>query len=81
MKKLLFAALVLLASCASPAPASKKLDIVLRNTSAVPVEVKAKAGIFSRTIQLKPGETWNGWVPTFVTVRQVEIDVSACPSR
>ncbi|GEM_PF-6907574 len=79
MKRLLFGALVLLTACAAPAPAHRKMDINLRNTSPMPVEVRAKAGPLSRTIRLKPGETWSGWVPTFVTVKQIDIEVRLDP--
>lgn len=79
MKYLLPILLLGLLSCASPSPTSKKLDIVLRNTSPHPIEIKAKAGLLSKTIRLEPGQRWNGWVPTFVSIDSIEIEMSARP--
>jgi hypothetical protein len=69
------------ASCASPSPSSRKLDIVLRNTTPHPIEIRAKAGLLSRTIRLEPGQRWNGWVPTFVTVQSIEIEMAGRETR
>lgn len=79
MKRLLFGVFLALGACAAPAPAQRKMDIQLRNPSPVAVEVRAKAGPFARTIRLKPGETWSGWIPTFVTVKQIDIEITVPP--
>lgn len=76
MKYLLPILLLATLSCSTPSPKSKKLDIVLRNSSPHPIEIRAKAGLLSRTIRLEPGQRWNGWVPTFVTVEAIEIEMA-----
>jgi hypothetical protein len=75
--KYLLPALFLLSTCASPPPSSssQKLDITMRNRTPYPIEIQAKAGIFSRSIRLLPGEKWTGWVPTFVSVQGIEIEM------
>jgi len=74
--KYLLPALLMLASCVAPAPGTRKLDIVLRNTTSHPIEVRAKAGFFSRTIRLEPGQSWTGWVPPQVPVSAIEVEVA-----
>ena len=73
--KYLIPALMFLASCATPEPGNRKIDIVLRNTTPHPIEIRAHAGFLSRTIRLDPGETWTGWVPPSVPINEIRIEV------
>lgn len=76
--KYLIPVLLLLASCVAPTPGVRKTDVVVRNTSPYPIEVRAKAGFLSRTIRLMPGEAWTGWVPA-IPVSEVDIEMTAVP--
>ena len=74
MVKFLLPVLLVLSSCS--VPAEKRVDIVLRNDLALPVEVRAQAGIFSKRLLLAPGETWRGWIPLEFAGGEVRVEVS-----
>jgi hypothetical protein len=73
--KCLLPVLLLLASCASGS-GEKRVDIVLRNDTPHPVELRASAGIFSRRLQLLPGEVWRGWIPLEFAAREIRVEVA-----
>jgi hypothetical protein len=72
--KCLVPLLLFLASCASGP--GEKLDIVLRNDTPHPVELRASAGVFSRRLQLLPGEVWRGWIPLEFAGREIRVEVA-----
>jgi hypothetical protein len=73
--KYLSPVLLFLASCATGS-GEGRVDIVLRNDTTHPIELRASAGIFSRRLQLMPGEVWRGWVPLDLTGREIRVDVA-----
>jgi hypothetical protein len=73
--KYLSPVLLFLASCACGSE-ERRVDIVLRNDSTRPIELRAYAGIFSKRLQLMPGEVWRGWVPLDFTGREIRVDVA-----
>ena len=77
MLKYLLPALWVLASCSSSP--EKRVDIVLRNDATRPIEVRASAGIFSRRLQLMPGEVWRGWVPLEFAAGEIRVEVAEVP--
>jgi hypothetical protein len=70
---------VLLALASACAPAEKRVDIVLRNDAARPIELRASAGLFSRRLQLMPGEVWRGWVPLDFAIGEIRLEVAEDP--
>jgi len=58
---LCIAALIVMFSCS--VPPKDRMEINLMNKGDETVEIRAGAGFFSRTIVLKPGQEWKGWVP------------------
>ena len=77
MLKCLFPALLVLASCSSSP--ERRVDIVLRNDATRPIELRASAGIFSRRLQLMPGEVWRGWVPLEFGAGEILVEVAEDP--
>ena len=75
--KYLLPVLLLLASCSGSG--ERRVDIVLRNDSLRPIELRASAGIFSRRLQLMPGEVWRGWIPLEFTGREIHVEVAEDP--
>ena len=67
-------ALALLLSSCSPSP-DRKIDIHLENLTAEELKVEAKALGFSRTVTLLPGEKWSGWLPAFVTPKDIKVTI------
>jgi len=76
VRKYLSPVLLLLASCCASGSGERRVDIVLRNDSMHPIELRASAGIFSRRLQLMPGEVWRGWVPLEFTGRELRVEVA-----
>ena len=76
MVKYLLPALIALSSCAAPAPGEGRVDIVLRNGTDRPMELRARAGLFSRGLLLAPGEVWRGWVPREFVGSELFVEVS-----
>jgi hypothetical protein len=74
--KYLLPALIALSSCAAPAPGEGRVDIVLRNGTDRPMELRARAGLFSRGLLLAPGEVWRGWVPREFVGSELFVEVS-----
>ena len=77
MVKYLLPALMALAS--GCIPAEKRVDIVLRNDATRPIELRASAGLFSRRLQLMPGEVWRGWIPLEFAVGEIRVEVAEDP--
>ncbi len=75
MAKLFLPFLLFLASCASGS-GEGRVDIVLRNDTPHPVELRASAGIFARRLQLLPGEVWRGWIPLEFAGREIRVEVA-----
>ncbi len=73
--KYLIALVLLIGSCAAPPPQVEKVDILLRNTTDHPIEVRARTGFLGKTIRLQPGESWKGWIPPRIPVSKIVIDV------
>ena len=73
--KYLIALALLMSSCVASPDKVEKVDILLRNTTDSPIEVRARAGFVGKTIRLQPGETWKGWIPSHVPVSDVVIEV------
>jgi hypothetical protein len=73
--KYAIALVFLMGACTVPQSRVDKVDILLRNTTSHPIEVRARAGFFSKTIRLQPGEAWKGWIPPQVPVSEIVIDV------
>jgi hypothetical protein len=67
-------ALASLAGCGS-AFTMKRLDIEVRNDTSEELHLIAEASGFSRTIALKPGQQWNGWVPVLPGAGDVKVKV------
>lgn len=61
MKFLVLALILAIAGCAMP-PAGKRIDVEIENKTKRAVNLRMRAGFFSRVITLGPGETWRGWV-------------------
>ncbi len=59
MKFLALGTVLLCAACSS-AP-EHRVDVTIRNRTQSTVKLRASAGLFSKSIVLKPGETWTGW--------------------
>ena len=78
MKKYLPLALLALASCTSLPTGSdaQRVDLVLRNATDHPIELRAAVGIFGRQILLGPGDIWRGWIPTGVGVGEVHVEIA-----
>jgi hypothetical protein len=74
VRKLFLPVLLVLASCCSPG--ERRVDIVLRNDSNRPIELRASAGLFGRRLQLMPGEVWRGWVPLDFVLGEIRVDVA-----
>ena len=66
---------VLLTSCSTPPP-EKRIDIIIKNTTDQPLIFKAKMGPFGRTLKLKPGQAWYGWVLRDFAGKEMQIEVS-----
>ena len=77
MRKYLLPALLALASCTSSP--DRRMDIVLRNDTTRPIELRASAGIFSRRLPLMPGEVWRGWVPLEFAAGELRVEVVEDP--
>ncbi|MBI2930217.1 MAG: hypothetical protein HYY16_01080 [Planctomycetes bacterium] len=59
MKYLALLCLVPLAACSfSP---EHRVDLTIRNQTQKTVKLRASTFLFSRTIVLRPGESWSGW--------------------
>lgn len=65
-------ALLAMASCAAP---GKKMDLVLRNDTADELVVEARAGLFSKSLTLSPGERWDGWVYREFAGSRIEVRI------
>ena len=74
MVKCFLPALLFLGSCCSPG--ERRVDIVLRNDTNRPIELRASAGIFSRRLQLAPGGVWRGWVPLEFAAGEIRVEVA-----
>lgn len=73
MKYLLPALLMILSSCAIDP--SRRVDIVLRNKTERPIQLRARTGFFGKNLQLSPGEVWCGWVPRDFVTSEIVIEV------
>lgn len=61
-----------LLACGKP---TKRIDIVLVNSTGMTIKVRAKAGLFGRTIKLTPGMTWTGWLPAGMSAKDIRIEI------
>jgi hypothetical protein len=74
VRKYFLPVLLFLGACCSPG--ERRVDIVLRNASDRPIELRASAGIFSRQLQLMPGEVWRGWIPLEFAAGEIRVEVA-----
>ena len=73
MRKYFLPVVLFLASCCSPG--ERRVDIVVRNDFAWPVEVRASAGLFGQRLFLAPGEEWRGWIPLDFVGGEVRVSI------
>lgn len=69
----LLSLLLLVVGCS--VPQNRKLDIALRNETDKPMILNMKAGILSKKLILKPGQSWNGWIWKDLPISSVEVDI------
>jgi hypothetical protein len=74
VKRLLLAsALVFLTTCTGIS--GKRLTLGMKNTTDVPIAIVATYSVFSRTIILYPGQTWDGWVPLIDAGAPIKVEI------
>jgi hypothetical protein len=74
--KYLLPVLLVMNACVFPATGERRVDIVLRNKTERPIELRAQAGLFSRTLLLAPGEVWRGWIFGQLLGSEIRVEVS-----
>ena len=72
MRILLLALIISVSGCVSQ---SRKLDVSVCNTTEVSITLNIQAGFLSKKLELKPGQTWNGWLWRDIPIKNVKIDV------
>ena len=77
--KYLLPVLLGLASCVDGSSGEKRVDIVLRNQTDRPLDLRAQAGLFSKTLHLGPGEVWRGWVWRQFVGNEIVVNVAEPP--
>jgi len=78
VRKYFLPVLLFLASCSSGS-GERRVDIVLRNDLERPIEMRASVGIFSRHLQLMPGEVWRGWIPLEFAAGEIRVEIADDP--
>lgn len=76
VRKYLLPVLLAMSTSCATGSGERRVDIVLRNDTPHPIELRASAGIFSRRLQLVPGEVWRGWVPLDLTGNEIRVEVA-----
>ena len=71
VRRVAFALLLAICSCSS----TERVTVTITNRSTQPIVIRARTWIFSRTLVLPPGGSWNGVVDRRVIGKTAEIFV------
>ncbi len=77
MRKLIILLLltIILSSCTTH-DESKRLDVIIKNNTSIPIEFKASVGSFGNKIILKPGDSWYGWILPSLIKGKISIEAN-----